>query len=317
MFEQYISELFYKYDSVILPGLGAFVLKYIPASIHPIENKLSPPSKIVSFDPAQNYNDGILANYISDKKRISFIEANNEILAFVSETNKILSEGKQVILPGIGSFSRFSDNNLSFSPDTSVNYNLETFGMEEIISPPVLRDDIKERLQKQFSENKRTAKQKKAFPKAAIWTLSLVIVIVICIGAIFIIKPFNASRLSENKAKTVISEQQKIKDTTQKKENIASTDTLNTDTSTVSKNTSDESSVKHFYIISASFRIKNNADNYIQTLKKKGYNSEAIYLQEKGLYVVSYNSYATQAEAEQALSKILSGENTSAWILHQ
>jgi len=330
MFEQYISELLFKYDSIILPGFGAFVLKYIPATIHPVENRLSPPSKIISFDPSQNYNDGILANYISEKKRISFIEANNEILAYVNEINKILSENKQVVLQKIGCFSKSADNTISFAPDTSINYNLETFSMDEIVSAPILRDDIKERLQKQFAENKRTVNERKKFSRAAIWITIIIVILCGNAGTLLIIKPdfihniklvslFKSSKKNKN---IVIKEQTKIQNDSIKKENRPATDTTKTDTSAIKEKCSDQKSLtgqpgeKSYYIVSASFRIKENADNYSLTLKQKGYDPKVIFMEDKGLYAVSYNTYSSPTEAAQALSKITSSENSSAWILY-
>ena len=327
MFEQYISELLFKYDSIILPGFGAFVLQYIPASIQPIENKLSPPTKIISFDATQNLNDGILANHISEKKRISFIEANSEILVFVNEINKKLSEYKPVILQKIGSFTKSTNNKISFTPDTSVNYNMESFGMAEIVSAPIIRDDIKERLQKQFSENKRTAKQKKGFSKVAI--LIAIIVVVLCgsIGTLIIIKPafiheFSLFKSSEKNKKIISKEKYIIQKDSNKNGNKTAVNIAKTDTPAVkeilseTKSTENKTGEKYFYIISATFRVKENAEKYAATLKEKNYAPQLIFLEDKKLYAVSYNSYSAQSEAKQALSKINSSENPSAWILY-
>jgi nucleoid DNA-binding protein len=309
MFEQYISELLYKYDSVILPGFGAFVLKYVPTSIHPVENKLTPPSKIVSFDLSMKQNDGILANYISEKKRISFIEANNEIRDFVNKLNKTLSEEKQISFQKIGSFSRSDDSVLSFTPDLSANYNLETFGMGEIAYKPILRDDIKERLQKQFSENTRNLHEKKKFYKTTIWIVSAVVVAILAITIPFT----NFDFIFKKSTKT---EKPIIKETSLKKENKPIADTIKADTSSVSKKNQDQPAGKKYYIISGSFRVKENAENYVQTLKNKGYNPEVIFMQDKGMYAVSYNSYATPGDADMELSKIRTNDNPGAWILY-
>ena len=327
MFEQYISELLFKYDSIILPGFGAFVLQYIPASIQPIENKLSPPTKIISFDSTQNLNDGILANHISEKKRIYFIEANSEILAFVNEINKKLSENKSVVLQKIGSFAKSADNKISFTPDTSVNYNMETFGMDEFVSAPIIRDDIKERLQKQFSENKRTAKQKKGFSKAAIWIIIIIVFLCGSAGTIIIIKPafihdISFFKYSEKNKKIINKEKTIIQKDSDKNKNITVANAVKTDTPATNENLSETKSIdnkngeKYFYIISATFRVKENAEKYAASLKEKGYDPQLIFLEDKKLYAVSYNSFSAQSEAKQALSKINSSENPSAWILY-
>jgi hypothetical protein len=331
MIEQYISELLFKYDSVILPGFGAFVLKYSPSSIHPIENRICPPAKYVSFDPTLKSNDGILANYLSEKERVPFFDACTMILGFVEQTNKSLEEGNEIVLAKLGTMSR-SEDGISFTPDTTVNYNPEAFGMEEIVSAPILRDDIKARIQEQFDNKIRPVTQRKRIPRVAVWITVIVVIMGGAIGALFIIQPafisnINLSALfkkSEMKDTSIVVATTKQNVETDLKADVRSDDTAVPDSSTVQNNSADLNkpatqavSAGNFHIISASFRVKENADRYVLTLQQQGYNSsQLIFLPEKVMYVVSYNSFATKAEAAQALEKIRSTVNASAWILN-
>jgi nucleoid DNA-binding protein len=284
MFEQYISDLLYKYDTVVLPGFGAFILKHIPSSIQQPEQRLTPPAKFTSFYPFNKTNDGILANHISEKEKISFFDA-----AFVEKINQELAQGKPVRFEKIGTLIKSGDNNFTFTPDTSVNYNIEAWGMEDIEYTP--------------------AKEKIKFPKAAIWILSIIVIAGCCTAALFIIKPDLIKKIKPDKIKTaeIIN-------------NIPSPDTVKKDTlykqtkQNIQPDTSKPTASSNFYIILASFRIKENADNYAETLRQKTYNSSVIFLNDKGLYVVSCNSYPSQQAAELALSGIKS-ENPEAWIL--
>ena len=70
--EQYISKLLYQYDCVIVPGLGGFVANYKSATIQPVQNTFSPPSKGISFNKNLNNNDGLLANFIAQEETVSF-----------------------------------------------------------------------------------------------------------------------------------------------------------------------------------------------------------------------------------------------------
>jgi nucleoid DNA-binding protein len=329
MIEQYISELLFKYDTVILPGFGAFVLTYSPSTIHPVENKISPPAKHVSFDPSQKNNDGILANYLSEKEKVSFFDACAMILEFVEKTNNSLAEGKEIVLDKLGVLSRSLDG-FSFIADTSVNYNHEAFGMEEIISAPILRDEVKVKMQEQFDNKVNSVKTRKSFPKVAVWIMIIVVVLGGATGALFIIKPafmndLNLSSLfkpAENKSIPVAVTRQNQNVQTDIKADMHSNDTANTDSSTVQntppaqKATTEKPSSGKYHIISASFRVKENAENYAQTLHQQGYDSEAIFLKEKEMYVVSYNSFATLTEANEALEKIRSTVNANAWLLN-
>jgi hypothetical protein len=334
MIEQYICELLYKYDSVILPGFGAFILTSAPSVIHQFDSKISPPAKFIAFDTSQKNNDGILANYLSEKEKVSFFDACSLILNFVEQTNKSLDEGNQIILAKIGTLSKTCEG-ISFIPDTSVNYNQEAFGMDEVVFSPILRDDVKEKLQKQYAEKVQLMEKRKNFPKVAVWLLIAVVLIGGTAGALLIIKPAFINNINltglfkhdENKDNLpgVTKPGQNLRTNDTKDLRSADTlkaDSIKSDSSTVQNISSNQNDTSmktvsgRFYIISASFRVKENSENYVQTLKEKGYNSQVIFLQDKGMYVVSYNSFATQAEAEQALSKIRETVNPGAWLLN-
>lgn len=305
MIETYIAELLYKFDTVILPGFGAFILKSIPATIHAVENKITPSVKIVTFNPAINHNDGILANYLSEKKRISFIEANHQILSFVNEINKTLIEKKEIIFPKIGRFSLSSINaDKVFHPDSSVNYNPDTCLLNELIAKPIIREEVKIKLQQQFSKETNTPKERISFFKVVLWILLFILLT----GATIIY--LQVYKTNEKKRGQSIA----LKD----KNAIIKFSKL-----PIPKDTSDHSNIilknstgVKFYIISGSFKIKENAENFAKILKKKEYNPEVIYIPEEGLYAVSYYSFKSKEEALNQLSKINLHENKDAWILN-
>jgi nucleoid DNA-binding protein len=327
MFEKYISDLLFKYDSVILPGFGAFILKYAPASINP-DNNITHPSKHIVFDPYSQNNDGILANYISEKERISFFDACNKILAFTEEIKKSLSEKKLIVLKDIGIFANAEDNSIYFSPDISVDYNLDTYGMEEIMNPTIARNDKKIKLDDQYSAIAPTLRGKRKLSKVAIWKISILASLSFGIIVLLIMQPgYISHNLFNNIFPNKVNEKITIKKELSKKKNQSTIKerTLSLDSiknqDTTSKignsnpvNINEQNTTEKYYIISASFRIKNNAVNYTQTLKQKGYDSNVIFLEDKGLYVVSYNTYSSETDADQALIKIKT-ENPVAWIL--
>ena len=63
---QYISNLLYRYDCVVVPEFGAFLAHKIPAKIQENKNSFYPPSKRLSFNAQLQINDGVLANHISE-----------------------------------------------------------------------------------------------------------------------------------------------------------------------------------------------------------------------------------------------------------
>lgn len=71
----HIEYLLLRHDCVIIPGLGAFVSEYVPASINNANGTITPPLRKISFNPAISQNDGILTASISRKEKITADEA--------------------------------------------------------------------------------------------------------------------------------------------------------------------------------------------------------------------------------------------------
>ena len=73
-----ISHLLHSNDCVILPDFGAFILKNKSAYIE--NNEFFPPSKYVSFNSMLKDNDGLLAKFISEERKISYKKSLKLIL---------------------------------------------------------------------------------------------------------------------------------------------------------------------------------------------------------------------------------------------
>src|SRR5690606_1975823 len=126
----YIADLLYQYDCVIVPELGGFVSNYAPARILPVQQKFCPPSKSISFNKNLQGNDGLLSNHISKKKLINYGQACDIIQSYVKDTKEGLNKGDKIVIEKVGTLYTDKDGNTRFSPDTSVNYLKESFGLE-------------------------------------------------------------------------------------------------------------------------------------------------------------------------------------------
>lgn len=150
---KHISELLYSYDCVMVPGFGGFICNYRPADIHPVLNSISPPAKAISFNKNLTGNDGLLANYISEKKNISYDTATALISGWVSASLSLLNNHDTLKLSGIGEFSINIEGNLQFTPYTDVNYLKSSYGLKTIHALPVAH-------QKEFSLPTATEEKK-------------------------------------------------------------------------------------------------------------------------------------------------------------
>ena len=61
----YIKDLLYRYDCVIIPNFGGFITNKISAKFNVDSSCFYPPSKQIAFNSHLKGNDGLLANYIS------------------------------------------------------------------------------------------------------------------------------------------------------------------------------------------------------------------------------------------------------------
>ena len=147
----YISELLYEHNFVVLPGIGEFSTKYIPARFIPEERKIESPTKISQFNPDSISQASLLASFIAQKEQKSFFEATQHIAQFVDKMRNDLAEGRQVVLDRLGVFFHDPEGNMVFEPDQTVNYLAESAGLG-VINEPAKPTTVLEELSPQIVE---------------------------------------------------------------------------------------------------------------------------------------------------------------------
>lgn len=132
---KYISELLFENDFVILPDLGEFSTKYIPAKFIPELKKVESPSKRITFNEKNKTGGGLLIEYIASKEEIGSQQAKGFVHSFVSEMQNSLRSGKRVELESVGFFTMDQAGNIVFEPDNSINYLSDSVGMKSVSEP--------------------------------------------------------------------------------------------------------------------------------------------------------------------------------------
>ncbi len=132
---QAIQDLLYDHQCVILPEFGGFVSNYKAAFIHPKKQMVMPPSKHISFNVNLKNNDGLLANFISQKEGISYEVAMDFVSSTIAEYEDELSTHKRLSLDGIGWISVNQEGALEFSPEETHNFLTESFGLHPVFLP--------------------------------------------------------------------------------------------------------------------------------------------------------------------------------------
>lgn len=302
----YISDLLYRYECVIVPEFGGFVTNNKSARIDKINNTLHPPYKQITFNSHLTNNDGLLANYIASVDKIPYESALNfiqfEIDAWL-EKIKV----QDLYIESIGSFS-LVQNKLHFQPQKKLNYLTSSFGLTNVVIPEIKREVYKKEVEK--LEEKApiliTPERRKApnyLKYAAIFVLGLS---AIGIGG-------KLYKDHQNKQQIVVAkEQQKRID--QKIENATFVISKPLPTLNLEVNTVDN---KSFHVIAGAFRFPENAEKKLTQLKAEGYHARILGINKWGLTIVSFDSYDSERDAINSLNSIKRMKDEKAWLLVQ
>lgn len=347
--DKYISELLYKHDCVIVPALGGFIANYQTAKINELQNTFYPPSKSISFNKNLINNDGLLANHIAQKERLSYPNACKRLEHEVSIINTGLKNKKRVVLKDVGALFLDAENRLNFEPAENINYLLDAYGLTIFQKQPIKRVTIEEKITKEFKD--RTAplvvvKEEKSSSRK--WLVAAAITIPLTFFAIWIPSKYdigadiNYANLNPFKpeAKAVyfpsdfsLSTEEGLKKEKSLKERVATADASknflsfkinesefivklreNIAAEPVSTYVATSSTRLHYHIVGGCFSSKVNAKKMVRRLKKEGFDASIIG-KRKGLWTVSYSSFATRKEATQFLSEAKT-HNNKAWVLN-
>ena len=263
-----ISHLLHSNDCVILPDFGAFILKSKSAYIE--NNEFFPPSKYVSFNSMLKDNDGLLAKFISEEKKISYKKSLKLILDEVKVLNEKLSEELIFDTEYFGIFELKERDTLIFNPDFSINFDSSVFGLNSFVREPIIRIKSKETSEKtQLSTNN---------------LLRYAAVILSVLGLSYF-GYFNYNDfLNDEKLKNIAIAQEKVLENVQ-------TATFNLgDLPPISINVTapeinDNST--YYSVIAGAFRSKRNAEKHLNNLIVNGYQASYTSVNPKGLFRLS------------------------------
>ncbi|MEZ5198450.1 MAG: SPOR domain-containing protein [Bacteroidales bacterium] len=326
----HISELLFRYDCIIVPGLGGFVTNYEPARIHPINHTFSPPSKSILFNSSLTKDDGLLLHTMSSAENISYEEAKSNLSEFVKACLLKLENGEKLNFKHVGILKRSIEGNLLFEPDTSVNYLEESFGLPSFISPPIIRQSTSKRLEKKFIDRKPVPEKENNRKKILVASLLLIPILFFTGWFTFNSGVFNnnsqhSSMLPTQSDGDISLDVSSAKPENTEKPNVTpikdlnfedATDEISSEETPVKENPETrESAIKKptYYIIGGAFSVPENADKLITRLQQKGYRAEAAGQSPSGLFMVCYFKTEDRPEALANLEMIRKDDNPSAY----
>jgi hypothetical protein len=303
---QYVSNLLYRYECVVVPDFGAFLAHKIPAEIQENTNSFYPPKKQLSFNVQLQSNDGVLANHISEIEQISYENALAKIAKQVAALKLRLEKNETLEFQNIGALQNTKDGQLVFEPSYNLNYLTEAFGLTQFVSPTISRathlkivEEIENKTPITLSSEKR--KTRSVFKYAA------VAVVMLGLGGVFGSNVYMQHIEQENilaQEKANIALDNKIQEAT-----FVVSSPLPAITLDINK------SVGNYHIVAGAFRIEANCNRKLRQLKRLGYSARKIGQNSYGLHQVVYDSYQTRQEAQRALYNIKRTQDSSAWLL--
>jgi len=323
--KEYIKELLFANQGVVIPGFGGFVSEYEPAAFDVNENKFLPPSKKITFNSDYTFQDSLLIEFISKKEKIDKTEAQKILGDFVKEVKSGLNKGEKIDFPELGTLSKSTKGEIQLKQSAESNFLLDSYGLKSIKTKPIKRN-------KDSAPATKIVKTKKSYKKAIIIGSSTVLFLCVVTAAWFftngftdfnILFPNQKSKVnvSENKAKLIT---EKNLDSIAKADSIKALIVHSIDDNTDKKDAlfyeepesqEPKTIYSEFHIIAGSFKKIENAEIFASKLRDKGYNTEIIQSGENLIRIAIY-SYTNETEALKKLYNLReTSDLKSVWIL--
>ncbi len=145
---KYIGELLFDYECVIIPDFGGFISNDKPVSINKLSNSFSPPNCNIHFNTHLKTNDGLLINHLSQRENIDYATAKRKVEKFARHCKTTLDNEGKIYLSSIGSLYFDDNRNIAFRQDEKINFNSDSFGLTDLVSPSIRRITDEEKVRK-------------------------------------------------------------------------------------------------------------------------------------------------------------------------
>ncbi len=313
--EQYIEELLYRYNCVVMPGFGAFLAHTASARLDTTANTLYPPTKVISFNEQLSRNDGLLVSYISKAKQLSYEDLLEEVTHTSAQWKETLQNGETIELFGIGKLSLNSEHKIQFQPEEKVNYLTSSFGLSSFSAAPLVREVLKEEVEELeeripfiITPEKREESAFRPLLKVA------------AIGLLLVSLGVSSYHFyNQNQKSLLVVEQNAQEQVSKHIQEATFFDSAPMELPSLSLNVTKEEVAEgpQHHVIAGAFRIKGNADKKVQQLQRQGYNAKYIGANRFGLHQVAYSSFSDNREALKLYRTIKRTISPDVWILSE
>jgi len=289
----YINDLLYRYDCVIVPDFGGFITNSLGAVVGN-NHTFYPPKKEVGFNSHLSHNDGLLANHIASSENISFEKATTAISLSVIKWKKKL-QSEKVVLENLGSLSLNNENKIIFTPEHKINFLISSFGLTSFESNSILRNQVKS-LDIHTEKNLKTS----VFIRYA---ASIAVICALGYATFSGLEKYKTSKIIIAKREAL---EKKIQSAT-----FIITEPLPTINLSVVK----KEITTPYHVIAGAFQFEKNADKKVKQLIKKGFEAKIIGKNKWGLIQVAFQSFEERTDAEKLLFGLRKSIAKDAWLL--
>jgi hypothetical protein len=333
----YIAQLLYRYDCVVVPGLGGFVANYSPARYDEEKKIFHAPGKRLIFNPNLTQNDGLLVNELVKHTALTYAEAQETLSRLVAELKKNLSTKKYAELGTAGVLMINNDGEVNFRQGGE-NFLLTSFGFRSVVAIPIEQSLKPIVLERKPTEEKKPlaiepesvrAPRKTGWKKVAVATLLVPVAFYsfwIPLKTDFLnggelsysdLNPFKIATVSSYAERSAelsaihfeeVPEDEVIIENPSEELVHSVGENIETSASVVAP-----SQAGNYVLIGGCFGEEANAHKFVSSIASKGYQPFILDVH-KGLHRVAITSYASHDEAVNA-QKSLKESGISAWVL--
>jgi len=331
--QRHIEILLLSHDCVIVPGFGGFIAHHVDARYDKNDRLWLPPYRTLGFNPQLTLNDSLLAQSYVEAYDMSYPDALRQIESEVEELKNILHTEGEYEMDGVGTLSVNIDGNYEFEPCEAGILSPDVYGLADF-SFKRLKDvePLAETTPIYASEEKNespspalldfTDGEEDDEPRAVVIKMSWVrnaIAIAAAIACFFLLATPVAN--SDLGTKTMSQLQGNILYKLMPKDsNMTPAQPVEVKEVKESKVAAENHDIKEaekkdsYCIVLASQVKRNNAEEFVKQVKKRGITDARINIDNGTLRVIC-GGYDNQSDAYNHLNKIAADiEFADAWV---
>ncbi len=324
----YIHELLFRYPCVIVPDFGAFLTETYSAQLHANEQSIHPPGKKVFFNAYIQNNDGLLVQYLVQKK----LGTTDEVIGLIKNTvvswKKDLSNGLPLELKNIGTFTLNDQSAMVFEPN-AFNYAKSSFGLTsaKAVSSKVILQEVEKVISEKPNIEETPVFKAEAKEEAVLIKISPSYRNLGKYAALLVIGLGISGYFGWNYHQKYVKDQtlmveQKVQEAYENKIQEATFSLENWNQPLVVEVEKEKKSAAEmvytglsYHIVGGAFKDINNANRAVKEYQKLGFSARLGTPNKFGLTPALFGSYATEREAVNALRNIRQNYNAEAWLL--